>query len=233
MPSMSIPTRSIIVLSGGMDSSLCVAMAAMAGHELACMHLNYGQRTQDRELQAFHRICDHYQVSERLVVDISYLRDIGGSSLTDKRIHVEQAQLDRSEVPSSYVPFRNANILSIATSWAEVLKAAYIWIGAVQDDSSGYPDCRAEFFSAFQRVMNLGTATENQITLQTPVIHMSKSEIVSRGLELGLPFEHTWSCYQSETEACGVCDSCALRLRGFSQAGVDDPLGYAIRPDYR
>ncbi len=223
----------VIVLSGGMDSSLCTAIAAAEGFELACLHINYGQRTEARELKAFHDICDHYQVTKRLVVDIHYLAAIGGSSLTDMNIAVDHAQLDRTDIPTSYVPFRNANILSIATSWAEVIKADSIWIGAVQDDSSGYPDCRSEFFQAFERVINLGTAMSAPLSIRTPVLHLSKAQIVRKGCELKLPFEQTWSCYQSGQEACGVCDSCALRLRGFEEAAETDPLPYTTRPSYR
>ncbi len=208
-----------------MDSLVCAAIAART-HELAFLHLNYGQRTERRELSSFHDIADHYGVTRRLVVDAGHLSAIGGSSLTDHSIEIERANLDRNGVPSSYVPFRNANILSMAVSWAEVLGARKIFIGAVEEDSSGYPDCRREFYEAFNALVALGTRPETRIEIVTPVIGMSKSEIVRMGVELAAPFGLTWSCYKNEDVACGECDSCALRLRGFRQAGVDDPVPY-------
>lgn len=222
----------IVLLSGGMDSTVCMAIAQSLGYELAALHINYGQRTQQRELRAFNDVCDYYQCNRRLVVDISHLAAIGGSSLTDQTMSIEKADLERKDIPSSYVPFRNANILAIATSWAEVLQARAIVIGAVQDDSSGYPDCRREFFDAFQQVIRTGTKPDTHIDILTPVIHLSKKEIVQKGHELHAPFQLTWSCYGEEEQACGQCDSCALRLRGFAQAGLQDPLPYAQRPNY-
>jgi 7-cyano-7-deazaguanine synthase len=168
-----------------------------------------------------------------LVVDVSHLSLIGGSSLTDSSIEVSDADLDTGEIPSSYVPFRNGNILSIAASWAEVIDAEALFIGAMQLDSSGYPDCREEFFSAFEQAINLGNKPETNISIQTPLIDMSKRDIVEIGLELDVPFEHTWSCYSTQERACGKCDSCALRLRGFARAGAEDPLLYEIKPIYK
>jgi 7-cyano-7-deazaguanine synthase len=221
----------VVLASGGMDS--CVATAiANANHRLAMLHVTYGQRTEQRELRAFHALADFYKAEHRLVCRLEHLRQIGGSSLTDPRMAVEPADLDRKDIPSSYVPFRNAHFLSIAASWGEVLGARRIFIGAVAEDSSGYPDCRPEYYEAFNRVIAAGTRPETQLEIATPVIHMRKSEIVRRGAELGAPFHLTWSCYQAEDVACGVCDSCALRLRAFEEAGLADPLPYAVRPSF-
>src|SRR5579862_789039 len=207
----------VILVSGGMDSCVTAAIAARE-YEMAFLHLNYGQRTERRELKAFNDIADFYSVERRLVVDIGHLAKIGGSSLTDGAINVDRANLDRTEIPSSYVPFRNANILSIAVSWGEVIGARKIFIGAVEEDSSGYPDCRKVFYDAFNEVIKTGTKPETDLTIETPLIRMKKWEIVREGIKLAAPFQLTWSCYQSEDEACGICDSCALRLRGFEQA---------------
>ncbi|MCU0331024.1 MAG: 7-cyano-7-deazaguanine synthase QueC [Candidatus Kapabacteria bacterium] len=220
----------IVLLSGGMDSCVTVALVREAGYDVAALHVNYGQRTQQRELQAFTDICDHYAIRKRLICDISHLAAIGGSSLTDTTIVVSKANLTSKEIPSSYVPFRNANILAIATSWAEVCGAQAIAIGAVEEDSSGYPDCRDVFFRAFEHVIATGTKPETTIRILTPVIHLSKADIVREGIRLNAPLHHTWSCYQGEGLACGECDSCALRLRGFYEAGTTDPIPYAIRP---
>jgi 7-cyano-7-deazaguanine synthase len=217
--------KAVLLVSGGMDSCVTAAIAAK-NHELAFLHLNYGQRTEKRELQAFNDIADFYGVKQKLVVDIQFLKEIGGSSLTDISIEVSKADLESKEIPTSYVPFRNGNILSIATSYAEVINATKIFIGAVEEDSSGYPDCRENFFAAFQKAINLGTRPETNLKIITPLIHLSKSEIVKEGVRLNAPLEKTWSCYQSEDLACGFCDSCALRLRGFEQAGVIDPIKY-------
>ncbi len=215
-----------------MDSAVCAAIARSEGWEIAALHLNYGQRTQARELKAFHDVADFYGVTKRLVVDVSHFAVIGGSSLTDASLAVSKADFTTTAIPTSYVPFRNANILSIAVSWAEVLGAAALYIGAVEEDSSGYPDCRQEFYDAFQRVIDTGTKPETRIHIITPVITFSKRQIVHKGTELGAPLHLTWSCYQREDVACGVCDSCALRLRGFQQAGLEDPIVYATRPNY-
>jgi len=209
-----------------MDSCVVAAMLQQEGLELNFLHTNYGQRTERRELACFATLADHFHAARRLVVDIRHLALIGGSSLTDTSMNVTPANLESTEIPTSYVPFRNANILSIATSWAEVIGAGIIAIGAVEEDSSGYPDCRAPFYDAFQRVVDLGTHPDTSIRIVTPVIHMAKDEIVRRGIALGAPFGDTWSCYQSDDVPCGVCDSCALRLRGFARAGVTDPLPY-------
>ncbi|MDQ3133413.1 MAG: 7-cyano-7-deazaguanine synthase QueC [Acidobacteriota bacterium] len=210
-----------------MDSCVTAAMAREENDALAFLHVSYGQRTEARERRAFAELADHYEVTHRLVTSIEYLARIGGSSLTDANIPVAQANLTSREVPTSYVPFRNAHLLAIATSWAEVLGASRIYIGVVAEDSSGYPDCRPEFYSAFQQSIDAGTRPDTQIEIRTPVIHLRKAEIVRRGIELQAPLELTWSCYQAEERACGSCDSCALRLRAFREAGVSDPVSYA------
>lgn len=210
-----------------MDSCVTAAIAREEFGTLAFLHVSYGQRTEDRERQAFNDIADHYQVEQRLDVSIEHLAKIGGSSLTDQNIAVTKADLGSKEIPTSYVPFRNANMLAIAVSWAEVLRAGAIYIGAVAEDSSGYPDCRPEFFDAFQKAIDTGTKPETRVEIRTPIIHLSKAEIVKRGVELMAPLHLTWSCYRSEEIACGTCDSCALRLRGFDSAGVKDPISYS------
>lgn len=201
-------------------------MAAHDNDELALLHVSYGQRTERREGQAFNDLADFYGVKRRMTTSIAHLAEIGGSSLTDQRIAVSAANLEAQEIPTSYVPFRNAHLLAIATSWAEVIGARRIYIGAVSEDSSGYPDCRPEFYAAFQGAIDAGTKPETRIEIVTPVIELRKSEIVRRGVELGAPLHLTWSCYQREDVACGECDSCALRRRGFREAGVIDPLPY-------
>ena len=217
---------SIVLLSGGMDSCVTAAIAKKYCAEVAFLHVSYGQRTEVRERRAYNDIADHYGVEKRLDVSIEHLAKIGGSSLTDKNIDIAEADLGSTEVPTSYVPFRNANMLAVATSWAEVLGAGAIYIGAVAEDSSGYPDCRPEFYEAFQKAIDTGTKPVTKIEIRTPIIHLSKAEIVKKGIELGAPLELSWSCYRSEDLACGTCDSCALRLRGFENAGVRDPIRY-------
>ncbi len=209
-----------------MDSCVTAAIAERESAELAFLHISYGQRTELRERQAFNEIADHYGVEKRLDISIEYLAKIGGSSLTDERIVVSEADLASQEIPTSYVPFRNANMLSIATSWAEVIGATKIYIGAVAEDSSGYPDCRPEFYAAFQQTINIGAKPETNIRIETPIISLSKAEIVKTGVELGAPLYLSWSCYRANDAACGTCDSCALRLRGFEQAGIKDPIAY-------
>ncbi len=221
----------VVALSGGMDSCVTAAIAGES-YNLALIHINYGQRTQLRELKAFNDIADFYNVEHRLVIDLAHFTKIGGSSLTDKHIEVEKADLKNKEIPSSYVPFRNANILCACVSLAEVIKADAVFIGAVYEDASGYPDCRPQFFEAFEKAIDLGTKPETKIKIKTPIINLSKAEIVKKGIELNAPLHLTWSCYQSEDESCGVCDSCAYRLRGFKNAGLDDPIKYKVRPEY-
>ena len=218
----------VCLVSGGMDSCVTAAIAREENEEVAFLHVSYGQRTEQRERKAFEDIADYYEVTRRLAVSIEHLARIGGSSLTDQNIPVTAASLAASGIPTSYVPFRNAHLLSIATSWAEVIGARYVYIGAVAEDSSGYPDCRSEFYDAFQRAIEIGTKPETKIEIKRPVIAMRKSEIVMRGKQLGAPFELTWSCYQESERACGRCDSCALRLRAFREASVADPIPYVL-----
>ncbi len=223
----------IVLVSGGMDSCVTAAIARTE-YRLAFLHVNYGQLTESRELTAFNDIADFYRVEKRLSVSLEHLKVIGGSSLIDERIPIPKAdplQMRNSKpetgsVPSTYVPFRNAHLLSIATSWAEVINAKKIFIGAVEEDSSGYPDCRETFYQAFNKVIEMGTKPETRVDIVTPLIHMRKSDIVRKGAELGAPLHLTWSCYQNSEKACGRCESCVLRLRGFTEAGVKDPIPY-------
>jgi 7-cyano-7-deazaguanine synthase len=222
------PQLAICLVSGGMDSCVTAAIANEENDELAFLHVSYGQRTEKREREAFEALADHFGVKSRLVISLEHLAKIGGSSLTDNRIPVTVANLSSSGIPSSYVPFRNAHLLAAAVSWGEVINATSIYIGAVAEDSSGYPDCRPEFYDAFQNVIDTGTKPETRLTINTPVIAMRKSEIVQRGIELGAPLHLTWSCYKESELACGNCDSCALRLRAFREAGAADPIPYLL-----
>ena len=216
----------VVLVSGGMDSCVTAAIAREENKDLAFLHISYGQLTEDREHKAFNDIADFYSAEMRLDISIEHLAKIGGSSLTDENIAVSEADLESNEIPTSYVPFRNGNLLSIATSWAEVLDALAIYIVAVAEDSSGYPDCRPVFYEAFQKAIDAGTKPETHIEIKTPIIHLSKAQIVKKGVELNAPLHLSWSCYRNEDLACGTCDSCALRLRGFEQAGVKDPVPY-------
>ncbi|HAB51573.1 MAG TPA: 7-cyano-7-deazaguanine synthase QueC [Ignavibacteriales bacterium] len=229
---MTKQDKAIIAVSGGMDSCITAAIAAK-DYELVFLHVNYGQRTEKRELKSFNDIADFYGVTNRMVVDQKHLSFIGGSSLTDKNIEVSKADLASTKIPTSYVPFRNAHILSACVSWAEVINANAIFIGAVWEDSSGYPDCKPEFFKAFEKVVEIGTKPSTQIKIVTPIINFTKKDIVLKGLELNAPLYLTWSCYQEEEEACGVCDSCAFRLKGFQLAGLEDPIKYKVKPIYK
>jgi 7-cyano-7-deazaguanine synthase len=226
MPSNSTGARSraVVLLSGGMDSCVCAALAAR-DHDAAAVHISYGQRTEGRERRAFEAICDRLGIGSRLVVRNEALRTIGGSALTDASIAVPESRTLGAGVPVTYVPFRNAHFLAVAVSWAEVLSAEKVYVGAVEPDSSGYPDCRPAYYRAFNEVVKAGTK-EGTIRIVTPLIAMHKREIVTLGLELDAPFDLTWSCYQREDRACGVCDSCVLRLRAFREAGTEDPIPY-------
>jgi len=223
----------VISLSGGLDSCVAAAVAKGEGFELAFLHADYGQLTEQRERRAFEAIADHYVVPKhrRLVISFENLRKIGGSALTDPSIPLPEGDMHREGVPVSYVPFRNAHLLATAVSWAEVVGAGHIFVGFVEEDSSGYPDCRESFLKSFEATANLGTKPETRLSLHAPLIHLNKAQIVAKGLELGAPLHLTWSCYQGEEEACGRCDSCLLRLRGFQQAGRPDPIPYAFIPD--
>src|SRR5215470_17546432 len=225
--------KAVVLLSGGMDSCVSTAIARErhGAGKLALLHAGYGQRTQRREHRAFQEIADFYGARERLVVQLDHYRAIGGSALTDEKIAIPENGLGApgphgSAIPVTYVPFRNAHFLSVAVSWAEAIGATAIYIGAVAEDSSGYPDCRPEYYRVFQELIRAGTRPETRIEIVTPVIALNKSEIIRRGIELAAPLHLTWSCYQNADEACGVCDSCLLRLRAFEAAGVPDPLPY-------
>jgi len=226
MPSSS-QSRAVVLLSGGMDSCVCAALAAR-DFDAAAVHISYGQRTERRERLSFLAICARLKIRDKLVVRNEALRAIGGSALTDDGIPVPTAEMLGQGVPVTYVPFRNAHFLAVAVSWAEVLDAEKVYIGAVEPDSSGYPDCRPAYYQAFNQVVKTGTK-EGRIEIVTPLIAMRKNDIVRLGLELGAPLDLTWSCYSREDQACGVCDSCVLRLRAFEAAGVVDPIAYAAR----
>jgi 7-cyano-7-deazaguanine synthase len=220
-------SRAVVLLSGGMDSSVCAALA-VRDYDAAAVHVSYGQRTQERERQSFLAICQRLKIHDRLMVRNEAFRAIGGSALTDESIAVPDAEDIGKDIPVTYVPFRNAHFLAVAVSWAEVLGAEKVFIGAVEPDSSGYPDCRPAYYKAFNQVVKTGTR-DGRIEILTPLIAMRKAEIVRLGLELGAPFDLTWSCYSREDEACGVCDSCMLRLRAFEAAGARDPIPYAAK----
>lgn len=220
-------SRAVVLLSGGMDSAVCATLAAR-DHEAAAVHVSYGQRTEERERQSFMAICQRLKIHDRLMVRNEALRAIGGSALTDESIPVPDAEMVGQDIPVTYVPFRNAHFLAVAVSWAEVLGAEKVYIGAVEPDSSGYPDCRPAYYQAFNEVVKAGTK-DGRIEIVTPLIAMRKAEIVRLGLELDAPFDLTWSCYSREDQACGVCDSCVLRLRAFEMAGIRDPVPYAAR----
>jgi 7-cyano-7-deazaguanine synthase len=219
--------RAVVLLSGGMDSCVCAALANR-DYDAAALHISYGQRTEAREQQSFLAICQRLDIQDKLVVRNEALRAIGGSALTDEKIPVPDSVGPDvgHDVPVTYVPFRNAHFLAVAISWAEVLGAEKVFIGAVEQDSSGYPDCRPAYYEAFNRVIKAGTK-EGNIEIVTPLIHLRKAEIVRLGLELGAPFDLTWSCYSRQDQACGVCDSCVLRLRAFAAAEARDPIPYA------
>jgi 7-cyano-7-deazaguanine synthase len=224
--------KAIVLLSGGMDSAVTLAIARErhGPESIAALHARYGQRTEAREHKAFEDIANFYGIRERLVVQLDHFRAIGGSALTDETIAVPESELGvpvpHGNIPVTYVPFRNAHFLSVAVSWAEARGAQAVYIGAVAEDSSGYPDCRPEYYRAFQQLVRAGTRPETTIEIVTPVIALKKSEIIHRGVDLGAPLHLTWSCYQSEDAACGTCDSCLLRLRAFAEAGVADPIPY-------
>jgi 7-cyano-7-deazaguanine synthase len=223
----------VCLVSGGMDSLVTAAIASSLHDNLAFLHLNYGQKTEQRELVSFKKIAEHYNVpvSHQKIIDVSFLKQIGGSSLTDDKIEVKKFKGDSEEIPDSYVPFRNTHIIAMAVSWAEVIGAKKIYIGAVYEDSSGYPDCRPSYYQAVNALIKQGTKN-GDIEVITPVINLKKEEIVKKALELNAPLEFSWSCYERNDKACGVCDSCALRLRGFEKAHVADPIEYVVRPSY-
>lgn len=219
--------KAICILSGGMDSTLASYMAKNDGYEIIAVHFNYGQRTQDRELKAFRDICNDLKILEKYEIDIPFFTQIGASALTDKNIDVPIGGIEAG-VPITYVPFRNGIFLSITAAIAEKEGATAMYIGVVQEDSSGYPDCTDSFIDKMEKAINQGTKEETKIEIRTPLVHLSKAQIVQEAIKLNVPLEHTWSCYKEEKEACGVCDSCRLRLNGFKIAGVKDPISYKV-----
>ena len=220
-----MPKRAVAIISGGMDSALSTAKAIDDGYEVIGVHFNYGQRTQERELESFNRLCEDFKISKKYVIDLPFFTDIGASALTDDSIAVPTGGI-KEGVPITYVPFRNGIFLSIATAIAEKERAKAIFIGVVEEDSSGYPDCTEEFMQSMEQSINLGTKKETSIVIERPLVKLSKADIVKEALRLGVKLEHTWSCYKEEERACGVCDSCRLRLSGFQRAGVKDPIEY-------
>ncbi|WP_313692126.1 7-cyano-7-deazaguanine synthase QueC [Halorarum halobium] len=224
--------RAVILASGGMDSATAAAVAQDTGYELYMLHTSYGQQTESKEYDCAKAQAKTVGAADFLHLTTDHLSKIGASSLTDDEMDVEEADLESDEIPSSYVPFRNANLLSMATSYAEANDCAAVFIGAHSEDFSGYPDCRPEFFEAFQQVVDVGTKPETEISVEAPFVELSKTDIAERGLELEVPYEHTWSCYRDEAPACGTCDACAFRLQAFQNLGARDPIEYAERPDY-
>jgi 7-cyano-7-deazaguanine synthase len=215
-----------------MDSATAAFEARERGYELHFLHTSYGQRTETKEYECARGLAEHLGAADFLHVETGHLAAIGGSSLTDERMEVEDADLDSEDVPSTYVPFRNANLLAMAVSYAEANDCDAVFIGAHSEDFSGYPDCRPAFYEAFQRVVDVGTKDETHIAIEAPFVEWSKTDIAERGGELGVPYELTWSCYRDEAPACGTCDSCAYRLQAFERAGLRDPIEYAERPTY-
>ena len=224
--------RAVILASGGLDSATAAAVAQDAGYELYMLHTSYGQQTESKEYECAQAQAEAFDAADFLHLTTDHLSKIGASSLTDDEMDVEEADLESDEIPSSYVPFRNANLLSMATSYAEANDCEAVFIGAHSEDFSGYPDCRPEFFEAFQQVVDVGTKPETEISVEAPFVELSKTDIAERGLELDVPYEHTWSCYREEAPACGTCDACAFRLQAFQNLGERDPIEYAERPDY-
>ena len=219
-------TEAVVLLSGGMDSATAAYEARNEGYEIAAFHTSYGQRTEDKEYECAYRLAEGLDAADFLHVETDHLNAIGASSLVDESMAVGDAS-ENGEIPDTYVPFRNANLLSMAVSYAEARGAEAVFVGAHTDDFAGYPDCRPEFFEAFQDVVDTGTKPETSISIEAPYVERSKTEIAERGLELGVPYEHTWSCYRAEEPACGTCDSCSYRLKAFERAGSDDPIPYA------
>ena len=219
--------KAVVLVSGGMDSLVTAAIAKNECDKIYFLHVNYNQKTEQKELESFQKIVEFYKPEKSLITDINYLKQIGGSSLTDEKISVKD-HYKTSETPDSYVPFRNAHLISIAVSWTEVIGANRIYIGAVEEDSSGYPDCTETFFKQLEKAIDLGTKHETKIEIVTPIIHKTKSEIIKIGKELNAPFEFSWSCYKNNEIACGLCDSCFLRIKAFKEIGIIDPIPYEI-----
>ncbi|WP_435552482.1 7-cyano-7-deazaguanine synthase QueC [Natrinema sp. CGMCC1.2065] len=224
--------RAVVLLSGGMDSATAAAVARDRGYEIYALHTSYGQRTEDRELECARRLAEEFAAADFLRLETDHLAAIGASSLTDEEMAVEDADMESDEIPTSYVPFRNANLLAMAVSYAEANDCGAVFIGAHSEDFSGYPDCRPAFFEAFEDVVDVGTKPETDISIEAPFVEHSKTDIAERGVELEVPYEHTWSCYRENEPACGTCDACAFRLQAFQNIGVRDPIEYAERPSY-
>ena len=218
--------KGVCLLSGGMDSSTLAYVAKAKGYEILALHMTYGQRTQEKERECARTIARLLNAEDFFEVDISYLSRIGGNSLVDRKMAILDHREETAAIPSTYVPFRNANFLSIATSYAEVRGADALFIGVQASDYAGYPDCRPEFVAAFQELIDLGTADDTHISLETPFVRMTKTDILRTGIALGVPYEHTWSCYRSDAPACGTCDSCHYRLKAFEELGIPDPIEY-------
>ncbi|WP_193569632.1 7-cyano-7-deazaguanine synthase QueC [Haloarcula sp. JP-Z28] len=229
---MSQESRAVVLASGGMDSATAAAVAKEAGKDLYMLHTSYGQRTEAKELECAKAQADYFDAVDFLHLTTDHLSKIGDSSLTDDDVEVEDADLESEEVPSSYVPFRNSNLLSMAVSYAEANECGSVYIGAHSEDFSGYPDCRPQFFEAFQQVVDVGTKDETDISIEAPFTDWSKTDIAERGIELEVPYEHSWSCYRDGAPACGTCDACAFRLQAFQRLGETDPIDYSERPDY-
>lgn len=229
---MSDTKRAVILVSGGMDSATAVYEAMDRGYEPYLLHTSYGQETEDKESECAEQLALEVNAADFLHIETTHLSAIGDSSLTDDDIDVTEADMESDEIPTSYVPFRNSNLLSMAVSYAEANDCSAVFIGAHSEDFSGYPDCRPEFFDAFQQVIDVGTKPDTDIELIAPFVEWSKTDIAERGLDLGVPYEHTWSCYQANTPACGTCDACAFRLQAFQNLSEEDPITYAERPDY-
>ncbi|MDS0477648.1 7-cyano-7-deazaguanine synthase QueC [Natrinema sp. 1APR25-10V2] len=228
----STAKRAVVLLSGGMDSATAAAEARDRGYEIYALHTSYGQRTEDRELECARRLATEFDAADFLQIETGHLAAIGASSLTDDEMEVAAADLESDEIPTSYVPFRNANLLAMAVSYAEANDCEAVFIGAHSEDFSGYPDCRPEFFEAFENVVDVGTKPETDVSIEAPFVDWSKTDIAERGVELAVPYEHTWSCYRENEPACGTCDACAFRLQAFRNVGVRDPIEYAERPSY-
>ncbi|MDG5817335.1 7-cyano-7-deazaguanine synthase QueC [Natronococcus sp. A-GB7] len=228
----STAKRAVVLLSGGMDSATAAAVARERGYEIYALHTSYGQRTEDRELECARRLAEAFDAADFLRIETGHLSAIGASSLTDDELDVADADMDSDEIPTSYVPFRNANLLAMAVSYAEANGCEAVFIGAHSEDFSGYPDCRPEFFEAFEQVVDVGTKPDTEIAIEAPFVELSKTDIAERGLELEVPYEHTWSCYRENEPACGTCDACAYRLQAFQRLGVRDPIEYEQRPSY-
>ena len=224
--------RAVVLASGGMDSATTAYEALDRGYELYLLHTSYGQRTETKEYDCARQLANEIGAADFLHIETDHLQEIGGSALTDDEIAVEDADLDSDEIPDTYVPFRNANLLSMAVSYAEANDCEAVFVGAHSEDFSGYPDCRPDFFEAFETMVDVGTKPETEVGIEVPFVESSKTEIAARGVDLGVPFEHTWSCYRDEEPACGTCDACAFRLQAFQRLGVRDPIPYAERPEY-